>query len=56
MDTHTGEKANLCPGMLKRCRKGPITFPLWLSHVHWSEFREDRVEERMGKKHEVGEV
>ena len=42
----TGENANLCYGMLKSCCKGLIAFPLWMSHVHWSEFRGDTVEQK----------
>lgn len=47
---HTGEMANLCPGMPKSCHKGLIAFPLWLSHVHRSEFVEDTADENLVKK------
>ena len=46
LETHS-RKANLCPGMPKSCRKGLITFPLWLSH---GQRREDTAEKRLGEK------
>lgn len=47
---HTGEKANLCPGMAKICRKGLIDLLLWLSQLQWSESGEVTAEQRLGEK------